>query len=358
MKKYLLVEAVLCCMISAMAQMPKEGFSKQMNAYTEKLDSIDAGRYKYHFVYDNQYNVEKMEIKEGGDLFYFEFTYDSLNRLSSATQTDIDPDYSYRTEYVYDNLGRRSEALLCFLENGAVTDEAKTVYEYNEDNNVSIVKESFLNNGSWREESKKEFFYDDQLDIDEIVFWGTNSLGVWIPESKIVHTYDNHQNCIVSKQYYYDAEEWWLENEFSYYYDTTILSSNIAGLDFYFYNLYNINGINKFCRNKLLYSDDGWGKHDGQSERSQKIFYYSTITGIDEMPEILLNIWPNPVDEVLYLEAEELQQIEIFSLDGKCIMTIANSLESVNIRGLASGCYLLKATTKNGCVVTQKFMKQ
>lgn len=177
MKKYLLVAAVLCCMISAMAQMPKEGFSKQMNAYTEKLDSIDAGRYKYHFVYDNQYNVEKMEIKEGGDLFYFEFTYDSLNRLSSATQTDIDPDYSYRTEYVYDNLGRRSEALLCFLENGAVTDEAKTVYEYNEDNNVSIVTELFLNNGSWREESKKEFFYDDQLDIDEIVFWVLIRLG-------------------------------------------------------------------------------------------------------------------------------------------------------------------------------------
>ena len=75
------------------------------------------------------------------------------------------------------------------------------------------------------------------------------------------------------------------------------------------------------------------------------------------MPAILMNIWPNPVDEVLYLEAEEMQQIEIFSMEGELILTMANDLESINVSDLAKGCYLLKATLNNGCVVTQKFIK-
>ena len=357
MKKLLLIATVLCCFLSSMAQMPKENFSRQVESYTERLDSIDGGWYKYRFVYDNQYNIVTMEIKESGCIFYDQFAYDEQNRLKSVVQTDIDPQYSYRTEYVYDSLGRRSEELTYFLENGVVTLEMKTIYQYNEDNNVSIVIHSYYNAGTWVNDSKLEYSYDDQLDIAEILSYGNNSVNTWLLNGKTVNTYDNNHNCIETKQYYYEGEdEWWLENETHYYYDLNVPSNSIAGLDFMFYNRLYINGINHFCRNKLLYYEDWMRKRDGQFEKNRTTYYYSAITGIDENPEKLLNIWPNPVDKTLYLEAAELQQVEIFSMEGRSLLT-SDGLGSIDVSTLSAGCYLLKAKMKDGRITMQKFVK-
>jgi hypothetical protein len=53
-----------------------------------------------------------------------------------------------------------------------------------------------------------------------------------------------------------------------------------------------------------------------------------------------------------------LQQVEIFSMDGKQVMRLGNGSESINVNALAKGCYLLKATFANGSKAMQKFVKE
>jgi hypothetical protein len=86
--------------------------------------------------------------------------------------------------------------------------------------------------------------------------------------------------------------------------------------------------------------------------------YYSAATGLGEYNENQLAIWPNPVSETLNLNAEDLQQVEIFSMDGKQVMRLGNGSESINVNALAKGCYLLKATFANGSKAMQKFVKE
>ena len=339
-------------MFSTMAQIPKE----MPLVYMEKLDSIISGWEKYRFEYDDHYNMTRDEFVITGDTYYWSFSYDTQNRLSGITYTSFDSTIRVQVDYGYDSLGRRSEETSITIHNDLVLAEERSIYQYNENNDVSMVTTSCLQNGSWRDERKQEYYYDDNYDIYEIVISIENS-GTWLPDTKIVNTYDDYHNCKISEQYSYGNSEWLLERKYSYYYDLSVSSSNIVGLDFLFYNMYFINGVNKFCRNKILYVDNVRRSRDGLLENSRSTYYYSLITGVDEMPAILMNIWPNPVDEVLYLEAEEMQQIEIFSMEGELILTMANDLESINVSDLAKGCYLLKATLNNGCVVTQKFIK-
>jgi hypothetical protein len=98
---------------------------------------------------------------------------------------------------------------------------------------------------------------------------------------------------------------------------------------------------------------------DGLAQQTIKgVLYYSAATGLGEYNENQLAIWPNPVSETLNLNAEDLQQVEIFSMDGKQVMRLGNGSESINVNALAKGCYLLKATFANGSKAMQKFVKE
>ena len=87
-------------------------------------------------------------------------------------------------------------------------------------------------------------------------------------------------------------------------------------------------------------------------------YHYSSITSVNESTENQLIIWPNPVEDVLHLETKDLQQVEVFSLDGKRVMTDGSGLENINVSMLSNGCYLLKATLKDGKTMMQRFVKQ
>ena len=137
-----------------------------------------------------------------GDIVYRDFYYDEQNRLVRVDQPDTNPIYLHRTDYIFDSLGRRSEGLLYTFENGVIIDREKTIYQYNEDNNVSTIT-SFLYDelaDELVEEEKREFLYNDQLDIDELLFY-RKSGNQWYLYEKHVSIYDENHNCINVKHY-------------------------------------------------------------------------------------------------------------------------------------------------------------
>lgn len=72
-----------------------------------------------------------------------------------------------------------------------------------------------------------------------------------------------------------------------------------------------------------------------------------------------LNIFPNPTNDILnihVLNSVNIENIEIFSLQGRLIKNEKLLNKSLNINDLASGMYLLKVTTDKG-VVTEKLSR-
>lgn len=73
-----------------------------------------------------------------------------------------------------------------------------------------------------------------------------------------------------------------------------------------------------------------------------------------------LQIYPNPVQNELFIELEESQimELSIFDLSGRLVKSITeHTAKSVNVSGLQQGMYILKVQTAKGVSATQ-FIKQ
>lgn len=95
---------------------------------------------------------------------------------------------------------------------------------------------------------------------------------------------------------------------------------------------------------------------------SERILVNSTITGIKESVSNSLNVYPNPVNDVLTLDLKSNGStvITICDITGKTIerniINTSNIKFNLNVSGLASGSYLIKIEN-NGTASQQKFIK-
>ena len=85
-------------------------------------------------------------------------------------------------------------------------------------------------------------------------------------------------------------------------------------------------------------------------------FNLVTITGLDE-PGVKWKIYPNPATDYLYLEIDTKNaEVSIMSLDGKEVMLVTGSTETIDISALVSGIYVVRVITLSK-VTTHKIIK-
>lgn len=91
----------------------------------------------------------------------------------------------------------------------------------------------------------------------------------------------------------------------------------------------------------------------------RKIYFFSDLTATGESGSSTreLHLCPNPASLVMSVSGipQGTTKVEIFNLTGRKVMTLSveNEKETIDISGLVSGLYLLKASD-----LTAKFIKQ
>ena len=397
MKRVLLFAVALCFMISAQAQIGMnksaenqlksrvkrvEQLNRGTEAYTQKLDSMimEMAMTTVYFQYDERYNISRVKMSLLGMFSTtIDFTYDNQDRCIRRIETGYDGS-TEKDEISYNNQGWVSEEVHYENENGVWEEDSKTTYEYDNEGNVKAATELDYENGIWvnderveytyqngklvgnmeyywsgnlwDENHKTEYQYDSHGDVVEEVYY-RKEFDIWSYDDKIIYSYDENHNCV--KQVEYDfgwgSQDWEIDNEILFSYDLTVSSSVIAGLNYF-------NGDIIVIHNKLVAFEET-DYDEGQPEQTIKsVLYYSAATSLGEYNENQLAIWPNPVSETLNLNAEDLQQVEIFSMGGRQVMRFGNGFESINVSALANGCYLLKAIFTDGSKAMQKFVKE
>ena len=71
--------------------------------------------------------------------------------------------------------------------------------------------------------------------------------------------------------------------------------------------------------------------------------------------------YPNPVQDELHLQYSPditPTQIELYDLQGRLVHTQRNSLESLSMKGLASGAYTMRVMLEGGKVFSDKVIKE
>lgn len=392
-----------------------EQINTMTRSYTQKLDSIVEPGSKEIMQYDQHLNCIKNTLYYTNGTSWdpneiTEYEYDNQNRVISATYTTVgSEEYASRETIVYDAQGRISEIHDWSKVEGTWMEVHKMTVEYNaqgellkesmygkDDNNewyLSGYWEYNYENGLLREclgynwsyvtgniepNNRSELFYDGQLctredysvwDLDnhnwvinyrteymyngdglvkEEIFMHTYEYGGELEYStRTQYEYDDHHNVTLTTNYRYE-EGWELEVNVEMEYDLTVLASNIAGFAMRFGN-----DPNSYYKNKLVKITTT----NSYNESEVMIPYYSAAAQIGEIAESLLTIWPNPVSETLNLNGD-MSQVQIFSMDGRLVMTLEEGTKTVDVNSLATGCYLLKATLKDGRTTSQTFVKQ
>lgn len=413
MKRVLLFALVMCFMISSQAQTeirkPSDSqlisrlkkvelLNRHEQNYTQQLDSMVSVEMMstYVFQYDEHYNVATLT---GTGLLNMneEFFYDDQDRVICVILTYYGILWS-KTEYTYDNHGWLAEEVVYDYNNNGWVYDLRTVYGY-EDTGRLLSTHTFKYqqySGDWNDHEKVEYTYENGNPTLAIQYkWDSNSyiwkfdkkseytfnvfnycteqydytFGAenWLHERYYTYTYDDYFNCEYQMEYVYDYDSgtqqfgWYVDRQIHFYYDMTAHIDNIAGLHFLEEGYTGLDFVNGGVANinyKLVRVEES--TFDGAEIDRTFVtdLYYSGLTAVDEVHGSQLNLWPNPTTETLNLSAEDLQQVEIFSMDGRQVMHLENGLENINVSSLAKGCYLLKASFVDGSKTVQKFVKE
>ncbi len=396
MKKVLLFAAAMCFMISAQAQTETnksaenqlksriktvEQLNRGTAVYTQKLDSIIMSYQMLSipivFEYDNQFNTKKVVMSGFGISTIMEHSYDSQNRRISTVNTYEDGSKD-KVEYTYNNQSLVEKATQYEFEEGVWIENGLNVFEYDANGNMVLVtvfdrednvwekdeKTEFTYQngklvrelqydwllGEWIEDQSVEYNYDAQGDLVETIEFDLVDLA-WLKDNRMEYTYDANHNCTSQAEYDFNniLGDWEIENKMTLTYDLSVPSNTIAGLDFFDDAAITMN-------NKPLTIEET--TYDDEMASIFYTLYYSETTGMGEHNGSQIALWPNPASETLSLNAEGLQQVEIFSMDGRHVMHLENGIETIDVSALAKGCYLLNATFADGSKAVRKFVKE
>lgn len=120
-----------------------------------------------------------------------------------------------------------------------------------------------------------------------------------------------------------------------------------------------INNPNLTCIqvDDVTYSTSNWTSIDSQTSFNTNCSGGST--GVNEETRLVLNVYPNPAQNQLFIELEDKQVTEIVILDysGRIVRSLSQNIKSIDVSGLNKGIYILKASTSNGMYMSQ-FIKQ
>jgi len=80
---------------------------------------------------------------------------------------------------------------------------------------------------------------------------------------------------------------------------------------------------------------------------------------LEEEAGAFLHVYPNPTHGVLHFETEEvISLVRVFSATGQQVLTVESPESELDMSSLPKGIYFLTATTEEGEILRQKFLKQ
>jgi hypothetical protein len=86
-----------------------------------------------------------------------------------------------------------------------------------------------------------------------------------------------------------------------------------------------------------------------------KDVYVIEFNAMDEMALIDLNLYPNPVNGILFIKGNfELESVRIMSLDGREILSAKN--KQIDLSNFATGIYVVEVKAENGKVMRKKIL--
>ncbi len=299
--------------------------------------------------YDANGNVTKLschQLLNGEWIYanYVEYTYNELNqRLTRDNYNFFGGSFEHggTYNYQYDENGNLVHHDM-YLGTWGLFETAD--YTYDENNNCTLIvsySEGF--SGEFEPSNMVEYIYNvDGFLIEEKSYYYYNG---WVLSTHVVYTRDENNNISVEENL--DQYGSVLERH-EYEYDMNILFDEVAPF---------VNPEGELPNPERTVNartkDKFWTVADNGTLTyiCDYYYYYKEIegTGVAENVADNVNIYPNPVKDVLTVEASEYQNVEVFDLAGRCVISREISgVANIDMSQMPKGVYLVKMNDENG----------
>lgn len=86
----------------------------------------------------------------------------------------------------------------------------------------------------------------------------------------------------------------------------------------------------------------------------------TAILGVDENEDVNFKLFPNPTNDILTLCGTDLQQVEVYDITGRRMLSksVSEDEASLDMRELASGLYFVRVTCNDGKQNVRKVVKE
>lgn len=130
--------------------------------------------------------------------------------------------------------------------------------------------------------------------------------------------------------------------------------------------MYNLNGVASwytFDEQTVINGDFvKWGDYTIATEIAQWTYVWETpvqpVTAYDNVNEIeaaTLSVYPNPATDRLYVNAENMQRVEIYDMTGRNVLSTTTSV--IDLFGIEAGVYFVIVRTENAAKTTKLVVK-
>jgi len=221
------------------------------------------------------------------------------------------------------------------------------LYTYTRVSNVIELLVQYMEGGAWQNEAEEICTLDFDENVVEILYreWNVGSL-IWEDVEKMTYVYEDG---VYTDQYVqaWDGATWKDEYHYTFGYDG---SGN--------------------AKHGVCFESDGetWVPANGSIDMAYgfnadtKSFYgsevemvYVDLTNVNENTQAVnFLVYPVPAQGEIYVEAEDFQKAEIYSLTGQKLMESLS--DRMDVGELSSGLYIIKVYDREGGCATQRFV--
>lgn len=341
--------------------------------------TIENEQYRTTYTYDeyDYYLIEEYtQIDDDGWMDYYMVTYEydfSGNVLEalvmSAYETGV-MENNFRASYSY-NSGMLSEVIYQYWEEGEWVNETKEVYNYNGD--VTTVLFWDWNGNNWTSDELYTYTNDGNGTIELLIQYMQG--GAWQNDEKQIFTLDFDEHVIEILDQNWVNNTWVNDELTTYIYEGDVFTSKYikdwTGSawedDYRFVYEYDEHGN---AKHGVCYGFAGydWILENGDIEmafdysaKSNNYYGYSVdvefvdLTAVEENAAVTnFRVFPMPAQGELFIQSENFQKAEVYSLTGQKLME--SQRDRMNVSTLSSGLYVLKVYDCEGGCAMQRFV--
>ena len=218
--------------------------------------------------------------------------------------------------------------------------------------------------------------YEAMIDASEILYWigeGENEVVFCVnwnePNIALAwgfrfdgdYTVETMMNTIENMDYRfsYETGDWGVTNII---FDDGDVHYSLVG-DYWMYNINGSMAMLGFDQQPIINGDFiKWGDISCATEIAQWTYVWtqpvqpvSVYDNVNELEAATLSVYPNPATDRLYVDAENLQRVEIYDMAGRIVMTSVTPV--VDLNGVEAGIYFVTVRTDNAAKTTKLVVK-